>query len=134
MRTILRHLMFTAGAVFILQAYVNPFEFGGSFSKTFFIVIAAMTLIIYLTRPLLKIISFPVGGVIYTLLLTLVIGAGFYALESFIPEFAIKAFDLPPTTLFGIMLGNAHLQGLQAIGFVSAFTAVFLGIVGWVMG
>jgi hypothetical protein len=120
--------------MYLLQSYAQPFEFGGNQTKTFLIVALAITLIVYFTKPLLKIISFPVGGIIYTLLLILVIGAGLYALESLIPEFAVVSFGLPKLELFGIMLGDTNLEGLQALGFVSAFIAVFIGFIGWIMG
>jgi uncharacterized membrane protein YvlD (DUF360 family) len=133
-RAIFRHFIYTASALFLLQSYAAPFEFGGNQTKTFLIVSLAITLIVYYTKPLLKIISFPVGGIVYTLLLVLVIGAGLYALESLIPEFAVKSFDLPKTEIFGIMLGDASLEGFKALGFVSAFIAVFIGFFGWIMG
>lgn len=120
--------------MYFLQSYAKPFDFGGNQTKTFLIVALAITLIVYFSRPLLKLISFPVGGIIYTLLLILVIGAGFYALESLIPEFAVKSFELPKTELFGIMLGDTTLEGFKALGFVSAFIAVFIGFIGWIMG
>ena len=120
--------------MFVIQTYAAPFEFGGNQTKTFLIVALAVTLIVYFTKPLLKIISFPVGGIVYTLLLILVIGAGLYALESLIPEFAVKAFELPRTEIFGIMLGDTKLEGFKALGFVSSFIAVFIGFFGWVMG
>jgi uncharacterized membrane protein YvlD (DUF360 family) len=126
--------MYTAAAMYVLQSYVAPFDFGANHTKTFVIVAFAVTLIVYFSRPLLKIISFPVGGVVYTFLLVLVIGAGLYALESLIPEFAITAFDLPKTELFGIILGDTSLEGVKALGFVSAFIAIFIGLTSWVMG
>ncbi|MFA5776761.1 MAG: hypothetical protein WC988_04380 [Patescibacteria group bacterium] len=134
MRVIIRHFIYTAAALYLLQLYAKPFEFGGNQTKTFLIVVLAITIIVNFSKPLLKIISFPVGGVIYTLLLILVIGAGLYALESLIPEFAVKAFELPKTELFGIILGDTKLEGFKALGFVSASIAVFIGFIGWVMG
>jgi uncharacterized membrane protein YvlD (DUF360 family) len=134
MRAIIRHFIYTAAAMYLLQSYAKPFDFGENTTKTFLIVALAVTLIVYFSRPLLKLISFPVGGIIYTLLLVLVIGATFYALESLIPEFAVTAFNLPKTELFGIILGDIDLEGFKALGFVSAFTAVFIGLLGWVMG
>lgn len=120
--------------MYVLQSYAKPFEFGDNYVKTFLIVAMAITLIVYFTRPLLKVISFPVGGIFYTFLLILVISAGFYALESLIPDFAIKSFYLPESDIFGIMLGGVELAGFKALGFVSAFIAVFIGVVGWIMG
>lgn len=134
MRAIVRHFIYTAAAMYILQSYAKPFDFGENQAKTFLIVALAITLIIFFSRPLLKLISFPVGGVIYSLLLILVVSAGLYALESFIPEFAVTAFDLPKTELFGIMLGNVSLEGLKGLGFVSAFITIFIGVISWVMG
>lgn len=134
MRAIIRHFIYTASAMYLLQSFAEPFDYGESPTKTFLIVALAITLIVYFTRPLLKIISFPVGGLVYTALLILVIGAGFYALQSLIPEFAVKSFYLPGINLFGIMLGDTQLEGFKALGFVSAFMAVFIGLVGWVMG
>lgn len=134
MRAIIRHFIYTAGAMYFLQSYAKPFDFGGNATKTFLIVALAVTLIVYFSRPLLKLISFPVGGIVYTLLLILVIGATFYALESLIPEFAVTAFNLPKTELFGIILGDVNLEGFKALGFVSAFIAIFIGLLGWVMG
>ncbi|MBU0650064.1 hypothetical protein KKG63_02590 [Patescibacteria group bacterium] len=66
--------------MYILQSYAQPFDYGPNQTKTFLVVAFAISLIIYFTRPLLKVISFPVGGLVFTLLLVLVIGAGFYAL------------------------------------------------------
>ncbi len=120
--------------MYLLQSYVHPFEYGADQTKTFLIVAFAISLIVYFTRPLLKIISFPVGGLVFTLLLVLVVGAGFYALQSLLPDFAVKSFYLPETHFFGIMLGGINLEGFKALGFVSAFVAIFIGIVGWVMG
>ena len=120
--------------MYLLQSYAKPFDLGEDQIKTFLIVALAITLIIFFSKPLLKIISFPVGGIIYTLLLVLVISAGFYALESLIPDFAVKSFELPKTELFGIMLGDVKLEGFKALGFVSAFIAIFMGLLGWVMG
>ena len=134
MRAIIRHFIYTAGAMYILQSFAKPFDYGGNELKTFLIVALAISLIVYFTKPLLKIISFPVGGLVYTFLLVLVIGAGLYALESLIPDFAVKSFYLPETKLFGIMLGGVELEGFKALGFVSAFIAVFIGILGWIMG
>ena len=134
MRTIIRHFIYTAAAMYLLQSYAKPFDLGEDQIKTFLIVALAITLIIFFSKPLLKIISFPVGGIIYTLLLVLVISAGFYALESLIPDFAVKSFELPKTELFGIMLGDVKLEGFKALGFVSAFIAIFMGLLGWVMG
>jgi len=134
MRAIVRHFIYTAATLYFLQSYAGPFEFGGNQTKTFLIVALAITLIVYFSKPLLKIISFPAGGIIYTLLLILVIGAGLYALESLIPEFAVKSFELPKTELFGIILGDSKLEGFKALGFVSAFITVFIGFIAWLMG
>jgi len=134
MRAIIRHFIYTAIAMYLLQSYAKPFEFGGNQTKTFLIVVFAITLIIYFTRPLLKIISFPAGGVFFTFLLVLVIMAGLYALQSLIPDFAVKSFFLPEFDLFGTMLGGVDLKGFAALGFVSAFTAVFIGVIRWIIG
>lgn len=134
MRAIVRHIIYTGSAMYLLQLYAEPFEFGQNQTKTFLIVAAAISLIIYFSKPLLKLISFPVGGIIYTLLLILVIGAAFYALESVIPDFAVQSFELPRTEIFGIILGDTQLEGLKALGFVSAFIAIFIGLVVWIMG
>lgn len=134
MRAIIRHFIYTASGMYLLQSFARPFDYGGTPTKTFLIVALAITLIVYFTRPLLKIVSFPVGGLVYTALLVLVIGAGFYALQSLIPEFAVKDFYLSEINLFGIMFGNIQLDGIKSLGFVSASIAVFIGFVGWVMG
>jgi len=134
MRAIVRHFIYTAISLYLLQLYAHPFNYGPDENKTFLIVVLSITLIVHFTKPLLKIISFPVGGVVFTTLLILVICAGFYALQSLIPDFSIQSFSLPETELFGIMLGGIDLTGLTALIFVSAFVALFVGIVGWVMG
>lgn len=134
MRAIIRHFIYTSTAMYFLQVYAGSFDYGDDANKIFLIVAMAITLIVYFTRPLLKIISFPVGGFIYTLLLFMVIGAGFYALQSLIPDFTVVSSNLPETNVFGIMLGGIELEGLRSLGFVSAFMAVFIGLVGWIMG
>jgi uncharacterized membrane protein YvlD (DUF360 family) len=134
MRPIIRHFIYTIAAMYLLQSYVHPFEFGGNPGKTFIVVALAITLIIHFCRPLLKIVSFPVGGFVYTILMVLVVGAGLYALESVLPQFSIVSFDLPESEFFGIILGGVRLEGFQALVFVSAFIALFIGFIGWLMG
>lgn len=134
MRSIVRHFIYTAMAMYILQSYFAAFDFGSNQLKTSLIVAFAISLIIFFSKPALKIISFPVGGIVYTVLLVLVVGAGYYALESLIPQFSIKALYLPNWTVFGIMLGSATLEGIKALAFVSGFTAMFYSFISWVMG
>lgn len=130
----IRHFIYTAAAMLILQNLASPFGYGDNKTKTFIIVALSITIIVYLSRPLLKLISFPVGGLIYTMLLVLVVGAGFYALQSVIPDFAVQSFTLSRTGLSAIIRGGSEFTGFRALGFVSVFTAVFISLIGWVMG
>lgn len=133
-RSLIRQFIYVALPLYFLQSIFNAFEFGAQYVKTFIFVAFAITFVIYLTRPILKVISFPIGGLGYIFLMGLVVASCFYALESFIPDFKIKGFFVPELNIFGIKFGNAQLEGFKALVFLGFAVSIFASVFGWIVG
>lgn len=134
MRSLIRQFIYVAIPLYLLQTALQPFEFGENYVKTFVLVALAIALVMHFVRPLLKIISFPIGGFGYIFLLGLVVASCLYALQSFMPDFKVKSFFVPQIDLFGVSFGNVGLEGFKALLFLGFAISICASLFGWIMG
>lgn len=120
MKPLLKALVFTFISLYVTQQLFQSFDFGGNKIKTWFLIVLALGLVNFFVRPILKIISFPTGGLIFMFLNFVLLLVILLVLQVILPDFKM----LPPSTgrllILGVVLPSKSLSALWA-GVISAF-------------
>jgi len=119
MKSIVRSFVFVSISLYVTQFLIKAFDYGSDQTKTFLLVVVALSALYYLLRPVLKITSLPSEGFGYLFLLFALTFAVLYVLTLFISSFAIKPTVLSNLIIFGFMLPSKSLTSLWA-GVVSS--------------
>jgi len=124
MKTIIRALVFVIVALNFSQYIVNSFSYGHDETKTYLLIVLALSILYFLLRPILKIVSLPSEGLGYTFLLFALTFAVLYVLTLFIQSFTIKPTTLSGLNIFGFVLPSKDLTSLWA----AVFSALVISV------
>lgn len=113
---------------------LSVFNFGNDIARTAVIFCIALGLVILLSKPFLKIISFPVGGIVYHFLLFVIITLTIFALSSALPEISFNTIYLPQVTVSGIIFGGSEVSGVGSIAVAGIATSAIYTLLSLVSG
>ena len=117
-------------SLYFVQQLFAPFDFGGTY-KTLVVVLVAFTIVYFFAKPVLGIVSFPVGGFGYFLLTTGVSIALLYALMTMINDFTIGTSITPEISFMSFYLKSYVIEGFMSIVFTGACINLFHGFISW---
>jgi len=123
-KSIVRAFVFSLLSVRITQYIMDGFEFGGGL-RTYLLVIIGLTLLYFLLRPVLTVISLPTDGVGFLFLSFVLTLITLYVLTLFVSSFSVKATTISDLVIFGFVLPSKDLSSLWS----SVFSALMLSIV-----
>jgi hypothetical protein len=134
MRVIFRNFLYIAISVFLTQMTLSVFNFGEVGLRTVVIFCLALGLVVILSKPFLKIVSFPVGGIVYHLLLLVIITLTIFALSTVLPDFAFNSVILPEAVFSGIIVGGFEVSGFGSIALAGVSTSALFSFLSLVSG
>jgi uncharacterized membrane protein YvlD (DUF360 family) len=114
MKSLVRAVVFVVISLTFTQYVFQAFEYGGNSTVTFLLIVLGLSLLFYIVRPILKIISLPFEGLGYLVLMALLTFAVLYILTLFIPAFTIKSVSLSGLNILGFMLPSKELSAFWA--------------------
>ncbi len=133
MRTILRSIIFSFVGVLAISRFFDGFLIEGSDSKVFFLISFGMGLIGLFSKPLLKIMSLPVEGVLSIILSFFINIVSFFALDYFVSGFQISAGRFVSPTLVGFPLGSYDLSIFWGYVLIAATFTIVVGFLQWLL-
>ena len=119
MKSLLRVLVFTAISLYTAQYFIGPFSFDSQI--TILLLVISVSLLNFLIRPALSIVSMPTKGLGFLFFDFVLTFAILYVSTRYMPGFSIKAVSLPSLIISGFVLPSKDLTGLWS-GVFSALT------------
>ncbi|MFZ2664238.1 MAG: hypothetical protein WAX66_02660 [Patescibacteria group bacterium] len=124
MKKIIRTALFVFLSLYSIQFFVKPFEYGGDYIKTMFLVVLALTLLYLFLKPLVSIVSLPAKGITYIFIVFITTTIVFYVLTTILNGFSVHASTLPGLTIFGYVLPSKGLDGIWTMVFSGLMTSI----------
>lgn len=123
-RSVIRAFVFSLLSVRITQYVMDSFDFADGV-RTYLLVIVGLTLLYFLLRPVLTVISLPTEGVGFLFLSFVLTLITLYVLTLFVSSFSVKATTISDLVVFGFVLPSKDLSSIWS----SVFSALMLSIV-----
>lgn len=128
-KTVIRLALFGTISLQISQYVIGSFSFGHVTSLLLFII--ALTVLYFLMRPLLIIISLPSEGPGYLFMSFLLTLITCYVLTLFIPMFGIRATTISELNIFGFVLPSKSLNAVWSLVFSALLISVLMFFFNW---
>lgn len=130
MKSILRHIIYYAISLALLPFFLSGIQISGGF-QTYVLAGVVLTILYYIIKPIIGIISFPLTiistGLFTFLINTLIL----YLMTIFLPQIDIGKTVLHGFSFWGIVVTSITLNRLLSYLFCSAIMTIFMGISRW---
>ncbi len=123
MKKLIRTFLFVFIPIYIIQYFIEPFDFGSEVQKNMFLVVLALVLLYIFLKPLISIVSLPTKGVVYFFTVFVTTSIVFYVLTTTLSGFSINYSTLPGLTIFGYVLPSKSLDSLWTMIFTGLMTS-----------
>lgn len=123
MKKIIRTFLFVFIPIYVIQYFIEPFDFGSDVQKTMFLVVLALVLLYIFLKPLISVVSLPTKGAVYLFTVFVTTSIVFYVLTTILNGFSISPSTLPGLTIFGYVLPSKSLDGLWTMIFCGLMTS-----------
>lgn len=114
MKHIVRSFVFAYVAMYVTQAIIGGFDFGGSRFVSF-LVIVALALLFMFEKPALDMLSLPSKGIGMLVMNFILVLITLYILTVFIQSFNIVTTTLPGLRIFGFVLPSRDLTVMWSV-------------------
>jgi putative membrane protein len=130
MKSVLRHVIYYAISLALFPFFLSGISISGGF-QTYLLAGIVLTILYYIIKPIIGIISFPLTiistGLFTFLINTLIL----YLMTIFLPQVDISKTTLHGFSFWGIVVSSITFNRLLSYLFCSAIMTVFMGISRW---
>jgi putative membrane protein len=127
---VLRHVVYYSISLAILPLFLSGINIAGGF-QTYLLAGIMLTILYYIIKPIVGIISFPLTiistGLFTFLINTLIL----YLMTIFLPQVDVGKSVLHGFSLWGISASSIQLNRLLSYLFCSAIMTIFMGMARW---
>lgn len=128
MKAFIRSFVFSYIAVFVIENLIDGFSFNFE-SKV--LLVLALSLISLFSKPLLKMLSLPDGGLGYLVILIVLILVTMYILTVFIPNFAFVATTTKNLNILSFVIPSKHLTPWAAAVYSALIYSLTVSFFDW---
>lgn len=132
MKSFFRNILFNAFAIFFISQILPGVKVSGGLF-TYIIGGVALTLLLFLLRPILNILTLPLNLVtlgLFSFLTNVII---FYLLTVFVSGISITSFTFPGYTYAGFVIPQVYFNVLFAFIIVSFLQSVIFSFLSWLI-
>lgn len=129
-KSLIRLSLFLTISLQIAQYVIGSFSFG--FVTSMLLYVMAMTVLYFMMRPLLMLISLPNEGPGYLFMSFILTVITSYILTIFIPMFSFRATTISELNIFGFVLPSKSLSAVWSLVFSALLISVLMFFFNWV--
>ena len=130
MKSILRNVAFYGFSLFLLTVFLSGVRVSGGLSS-YIVGGTALTLLFFLVKPIISIISFPLNMITFGLFSFVTNAILLYILTILVPAITIRAFEFSGVSFAGFIIPHFFLNAFFAFIASSIILSLIMGFLSW---